>query len=80
MNMRFSDYAIAVSPWAVAVLLFYIAIAATSVVAIIRIIQRAGFSGWWVLVVFVPFVNMIALWRFGFGSWPAFAKHAGSQP
>ena len=42
-----------------------------SVIAIIRIIQKAGFSGWWFLITFIPMVNMLALWRFGFGPWLA---------
>jgi hypothetical protein len=45
-----------------------------SIAALVRVIQRAGFSGWWVLIVLVPIVNMLALWRFGFGSWPALPR------
>ena len=36
-----------------------------------RIVQRAGFSPWWALLVLVPVVNLIALWQFAFGRWPA---------
>jgi hypothetical protein len=33
--------------------------------------QRAGFSPWWSLLALVPGVNVIALWLFAFGRWPA---------
>ena len=35
-----------------------------------RIVQRAGFSGGWSLLLFVPLVNVIALWVFAFMEWP----------
>jgi uncharacterized membrane protein YhaH (DUF805 family) len=37
----------------------------------IRILRRAGFSGWWFLVMFVPIVNMVMIWVFAFAKWPA---------
>lgn len=36
-----------------------------------RIMQRAGFSPWLSLLALVPVVNVIALWLFAFGRWPA---------
>jgi hypothetical protein len=33
--------------------------------------QRAGFSPWLSLLALVPVVNVIALWLFAFGRWPA---------
>jgi hypothetical protein len=36
-----------------------------------RILRRAGFSGWWCLLLFVPFVNFIGLWVLAFKRWPA---------
>ena len=47
-------------------------------IAIVRIVQRAGFSGWWSLVIFVPILNMLALWYFGFGPWPIFDELGSS--
>jgi hypothetical protein len=38
---------------------------------IIRIIQRIGYSGWWVLLFFVPLGNVIGLWILAYGRWPA---------
>jgi ABC-type glycerol-3-phosphate transport system permease component len=45
-----------------------------SVVPIVRIVQRAGFSGWWTLIILVPVANMVALWYFAFTQWPAQRK------
>lgn len=39
-----------------------------------QIIRRAGYSGWWCVLVFVPIVNLVALWVFAFVRWPAIPK------
>ena len=39
-------------------------------VAYIKIISKAGYSGWWVLIMFVPIVNIIMLLVFAFKEWP----------
>lgn len=41
-----------------------------------RIIRRAGYSGWWVLAMFVPIVNVVMLWVFAFAKWPALIGRA----
>lgn len=47
---------------------------------IVRVLHKAGYSGWWVLLVFVPLVNLIMVWVFAFAEWPrgAVAPAAGS--
>ncbi len=35
-----------------------------------RILKRAGFDGWWTLVLLVPVVNIIMIWIFAFSPWP----------
>jgi len=35
-----------------------------------RILNKAGYSRWWVLLVFVPIVNFIMIWVFAFAKWP----------
>lgn len=35
-----------------------------------RILNKAGYSRWWVLVVFVPILNFIMIWVFAFAKWP----------
>lgn len=39
-------------------------------IAYVKIISRAGYSGWWVLVMFVPIVNVVMLLIFAFKEWP----------
>lgn len=36
-----------------------------------RVLRRAGFSPWWVLLVLFPPVSIIALWVFAYVRWPA---------
>lgn len=49
-------------------------VALVTLYAYLRIIRRAGFSGWWILVMFVPVVNLIMLWVFAFVEWPALKR------
>lgn len=37
---------------------------------IARILRRMGFSGWWVLLAIVPYVNVVGLWVVAFVKWP----------
>jgi uncharacterized membrane protein YhaH (DUF805 family) len=37
----------------------------------VRILRRAGLSGWWVLMLLVPVANVVGLWLFAFARWPA---------
>lgn len=39
-------------------------------IAYVKIISRAGYSGWWVLVMFVPILNIVMLLIFAFKEWP----------
>jgi uncharacterized membrane protein YhaH (DUF805 family) len=36
----------------------------------VRIIRRAGYSGWWVLMALVPIGNLVMLCLFAFKEWP----------
>jgi hypothetical protein len=36
-----------------------------------QIFKRAGFSPWLSLVMFIPVVNLVALYMLAFASWPA---------
>jgi hypothetical protein len=47
-----------------------IIVLAIYVVPIVIIIQKAGYSGWWCLIMLVPIVNIIMLWVFAFSDWP----------
>lgn len=37
----------------------------------VRIIRRAGYNGWWCLILIVPIVNFVMIWVFAFADWPA---------
>jgi len=39
-------------------------------VPVSRILRRLGFSGWWTILAFVPWVNLIGLWVIAFVRWP----------
>jgi hypothetical protein len=41
-----------------------------------RIVSRAGYSRWWLVLMVVPLVNLIMLWVFAFADWPV-AKPRG---
>jgi uncharacterized membrane protein YhaH (DUF805 family) len=42
----------------------------------VRIVQKAGYSGWWVLTLIIPLVNFIMIYVFAFSDWPALKKRA----
>jgi uncharacterized membrane protein YhaH (DUF805 family) len=35
-----------------------------------RVLNRAGYSRWWLLTMLVPVLNLIMLWVFAFANWP----------
>lgn len=39
-------------------------------IAYIRIIQKAGYSGWWILIGLVPIVNVVMFLVFAYSRWP----------
>lgn len=44
-----------------------------------RVLHKMGRSAWWGLVIFVPVVNIIALWVVAFVRWPALDATAGNN-
>jgi len=44
------------------------------------IVTKAGFSGWWCLLLLVPVVNIIAPWIFAFSEWPALQNRTAITP
>jgi hypothetical protein len=79
MTLNFANYAIEVPLLSFVMIGLLTAPAVVSVIAIVRVVQRAGYSGWWVLIMFVPLLNMLALWYFGFAPWPADARLARAR-
>ncbi len=47
---------------------------------IVRVLHKAGRSGWWVLSMFVPLVNIITIWLFAFARWPALETTGEALP
>jgi hypothetical protein len=39
-----------------------------------QLFSKAGYSGWWSLLMIVPLVNLIALYVLAFSSWPSLKK------
>jgi hypothetical protein len=48
----------------------WLAIIVIGILAYVKIISRAGYSGWWVLILLVPIVNIIMVLVFAFKEWP----------
>ena len=53
-----------------AALVLYVAVAVIFFIAYVRIIQKAGYSGWWILVGLVPILNVVMFLVFAFSRWP----------
>ncbi len=39
-------------------------------IPIMQILKKAGYSRVWVLIAFLPVINLIFLWVFAFSHWP----------
>ena len=50
----------------------------TFIIPLWRIVAKAGYSGTWSLMLFVPMVNMVMIWVFAFSKWPV-ETDAGSD-
>ncbi len=37
----------------------------------IKILKKAGYSGWWSVTILVPYLNIIMIWLFAFSKWPS---------
>jgi hypothetical protein len=35
-----------------------------------QLLRRAGFNRWWLLLSFLPIINIVALWIFAYIRWP----------
>ncbi|HEV2560513.1 MAG TPA: hypothetical protein VGT78_00085 [Rhizomicrobium sp.] len=52
--------------WASMLLIYFLIF----VLPVMQIIHKAGYTRAWVLIGFVPVVNLIFLWIFAFSRWP----------
>lgn len=39
-------------------------------VPMVKILNKAGYSGWYSVIVLIPLLNILALWMFAFSKWP----------
>jgi hypothetical protein len=39
-----------------------------------QLFAKAGYSGWWSLLMLIPLVNLVALYILAFSDWPAMKK------
>jgi uncharacterized membrane protein YhaH (DUF805 family) len=51
--------------------LIYVAALILGLVASAKILSKAGYSAWWVLMVFIPIANFVMFLVFAFSDWPA---------
>jgi uncharacterized membrane protein YhaH (DUF805 family) len=59
------------SVWHWLIVLFGLGVVGFFLWSYARIAKKAGFSGWWCLIMFVPIVNIVMIWIFAFVKWPA---------
>lgn len=52
------------------ILFVYLAFAVIGIIAAIKVVTKAGYSGWWILITFVPFVGAVFVLIFAFSKWP----------
>lgn len=53
---------------------------ALSIVPAVVIIRKAGFSGWWTLLMFVPIGNLIGYPMFACADWPVLQDRTTRYP
>jgi len=45
-----------------------------------RIIYKAGYTRWWVLLMLVPLLNVVMIWIFAFADWPSLKEQTKRPP
>lgn len=58
------------SVWQVVVALLSLTVMALTALLFRPIAKKAGYSGWWSLIMLVPLLNVIFIWIFSFSKWP----------
>src|SRR5271165_7166823 len=57
--------------------IFWLAGVVASIVAGVKILTKAGYSGWWILICLVPIVNFVMFLVFAFSDWPSLQNRGG---
>jgi uncharacterized membrane protein YhaH (DUF805 family) len=55
-------------------LLIVIGVLVLYLIPAVKILRKAGYSGWWCLILLVPLVNIIMIYVFAFADWPALRR------
>jgi uncharacterized membrane protein YhaH (DUF805 family) len=71
VHIRIGAIVESVSLWHFVILLLPLAIIGVYFWMMVRILNKAGYSGWWSLLMAVPLVNIVMVWVFAFSDWPA---------
>ncbi|MGD0312639.1 MAG: DUF2510 domain-containing protein [Acidimicrobiales bacterium] len=53
-----------------ALLFVYLAILVLGILAAVKVVTKAGYSGWWVLITLIPLVGTVFIFVFAFSTWP----------
>jgi hypothetical protein len=53
-----------------ALLFVYLAIFVIGIIAAVKVVTKAGYSGWWILITIIPFVGTVFVLIFAFSTWP----------
>lgn len=48
-----------------------LALLVAGIVGVVRVLHKAGRSGFWVLLLALPLVNLAMVWWFAYARWPA---------
>jgi uncharacterized membrane protein YhaH (DUF805 family) len=67
-----------ISIWHWFFVLVFLPVVALIIWMMVRVAHKAGYSGWWVVLMLVPLLNLITLWVFAFTDWPALRERAWS--
>ena len=68
-----------IGPDGAVVLVLYLALLILTIVASVKILTKAGYSGWWILIAIVPVVNMIMFFVFAFSEWPVLRRQSAAS-
>jgi uncharacterized membrane protein YhaH (DUF805 family) len=57
----------------------YLVFLVFAIIATVKIVTKAGYSGWWVLIGLVPVANIIFYFIFAFSEWPVLRELANAR-
>jgi len=59
-----------ISIWSLLLILSIILLIILPLLVFIPVVRKAGFAGWWAILICVPIVNIVMFWVFAFVEWP----------